>query len=319
MLTATQKATAQAIVNVFETGTVRGNYGNVTVIAGDTGHLTFGRSQTTLGNPNHVGLLGQLLNQYCAASGARFAHLINPYLQRVAQADLSLDTDSRLHNRLRATADDGVMRDVQDAFFDLHYWSPALASAGQLGLALPLSMAVVYDSTVHGSWQAMRDLTHHEANGTPAKVGEKAWIQAYIKTRRNWLASHTTRPDLQATVYRMDSLQRLLDYDLWMLPLPIIVRDQEINLQTLAAEPPLCYSGPAPGTRALAMQGQMLRGLDVRLFQLGLSETGCNVIADGAFGKNSLNALHAYQRSNKLPLRDIADATLVEALAQSVA
>jgi chitosanase len=117
----------------------------------------------------------------------------------------------------------------------------------------------------------------------------------------------------------MDSFQRLLDYDLWTLPLPIVVRNLEINLQTLAAAPPHSYSGPAPGTRALAMQGQVLRGLDVRLFQLGLSEAGCNVIADGAFGKNSLDALHAYQQSKNLPLCDIADATLVETLAHSVA
>ena len=49
MLTITQKKTAQAIINIFETGVVLGNYGQVTLIDGDTGHLTFGRSQTTLG------------------------------------------------------------------------------------------------------------------------------------------------------------------------------------------------------------------------------------------------------------------------------
>jgi chitosanase len=48
MLTSTQIKTAQSILNIFETGAVRGEYGNVTVIEGDTGHLTFGRSQTTL-------------------------------------------------------------------------------------------------------------------------------------------------------------------------------------------------------------------------------------------------------------------------------
>ena len=39
MLTPTQKKSAQAIVNIFETGFVLGDYGNVTVIPGDTGHL----------------------------------------------------------------------------------------------------------------------------------------------------------------------------------------------------------------------------------------------------------------------------------------
>ncbi len=43
MLTPLQKQTAQAIVNLFETSSARGDYGAVTVIAGDTGHLSFGR------------------------------------------------------------------------------------------------------------------------------------------------------------------------------------------------------------------------------------------------------------------------------------
>jgi chitosanase len=52
MLTSSQKDTAQAIVNVFETSAVLGKYGQVTLIPCDSGHLTFGRSQTTLGSGN---------------------------------------------------------------------------------------------------------------------------------------------------------------------------------------------------------------------------------------------------------------------------
>ena len=60
MLTATQKKTAEALVNIFETGEALGDYSQVTLIAGDTGHLTFGRSQTTLGSGN--------LNEYPLAT-----------------------------------------------------------------------------------------------------------------------------------------------------------------------------------------------------------------------------------------------------------
>ncbi|RXL40958.1 chitosanase, partial [Citrobacter sp. AAK_AS5] len=77
------------------------------LIPGDTGHLTFGRSQTTLGSGN----LAKLLQQYCANPGARFAARLAPYLPRFLAIDESLDDDPRLHNVLRATADDGVMRD----------------------------------------------------------------------------------------------------------------------------------------------------------------------------------------------------------------
>ena len=118
MLTATQKQAAQSIINLFETGVVLGDYGNVTVITGDTGHLTFGRSQTTLGSGN----LLDLLKRYCTNPGTHFGPRLAPWLLRFEATDLSLDTDTRLHNTLRATADDKVMRDIQDVFFDEVYW-----------------------------------------------------------------------------------------------------------------------------------------------------------------------------------------------------
>jgi chitosanase len=73
-----QKATAQAIVNVFETGRVLGNYGAVTVLKGDSGHLTYGRSQTTLGSGN----LYTLLVSYCQQSSSSIAAQIQPALPR---------------------------------------------------------------------------------------------------------------------------------------------------------------------------------------------------------------------------------------------
>lgn len=41
MLTEKQKKAAQAIVNIFETGKVEGDYGKVTLLSGDPGHLTY--------------------------------------------------------------------------------------------------------------------------------------------------------------------------------------------------------------------------------------------------------------------------------------
>jgi chitosanase len=48
-----------------------------------------------------------------------------------------LDSDIKLHNVLRATADDEVMRDLQDEFFDEVYSTATLAAglATNLGLA----------------------------------------------------------------------------------------------------------------------------------------------------------------------------------------
>lgn len=308
MLTATQKKTAESIVNLFETSQVLGDYGMVTLIAGDTGHLTFGRSQTTLGSGN----LSKLLHLYCANGGATFGPLLSRYLLRCDTCDTTLDHDGALHNVLRTSADDPVMRDTQDAFFDDHYWQPALRTASREGIDSPLGTAVVYDSFVHGAWKAMRDRCNTRV-GSLASVGEKRWIENYVATRRAWLGGHA-RTDLRATVYRMDAFQRLIDQGYWNLELPLVVRGQEISPASLAALPPGCYDGPAPGSRVLAVQSPIQRGLDVRRVQLGLSLRGVDIKADGLFGQTSARCIKAWQTANGLPATGVADVALVAQL-----
>jgi chitosanase len=307
-LTPLQIKTAQAIVNLFETGEVLGDYGAVTVISGDTGHLTYGRSQTTLGSGN----LSRLLRRYCSNPGARFRGKLEPYLDQMEKRDFSLDSDNRLHNVLRACADDRVMRDVQDLFFDEVYWRPAVRAAQSMGILSPLGIAVVYDSIVHGSWNAIRERTNEMA-GTLSAIGEKQWIAAYVKTRRNWLETHR-RADLRATVYRMDAFMRLIEQGYWGLELPLVVRGKEISESSLAATPPGCYDGPQPGTRPLTLQSPLYRGLDVRLLQLGLSEHGIDIKADGVFGQASFKCVKEYQAKNGLPANGVADITLITKL-----
>lgn len=309
MITATQKKTAQAIVNIFETGSALGNYGEVTVIPGDTGHLSFGRSQTTLCSGN----LADLLQRYCDNPGAHFAARLGAFLPRFAARDLSLDGETYLQNILRATADDPVMRETQDAFFDDVYWSPAVQAATQLGVGTPLGIAVVYDSTVHGSWAPLRDRTT-QAAGAADVIGEQAWIAAYVATRRDWLGN-SPRSDLRATVYRMDAFQRLIDLNQWGLVLPMVVRGVEISMAALNATPPGCYDGPQPGSRPLAVQTPLDRGLDVRLVQLGLSGLGADVLADGVYGSNSANQIRNYQQTHGLPATGVTDLSLIAALA----
>ena len=89
ILTELQKKAAQAIVNIFETGSARGEYGMVTLLDGDSGHLTYGRAQTTLASGN----LHLLINDYCEADGAVFAAELAPYLARLESRDLGLDFD----------------------------------------------------------------------------------------------------------------------------------------------------------------------------------------------------------------------------------
>jgi chitosanase len=311
-ITATQAQTIKAIVNLFETGQVVGSYGQVTVIALDTGHLTFGRSQTTLGSGN----LHRLIDEYCANPGARFRGHLSRWLPPLQARDTALDRDVRLHNVLRASADDPVMRDTQDVFFDATYFEPAVRAAERFGIREPLGAAVVYDSFVHGSWRRIRD----RVAGTPESRGERAWVADYVAERRSWLATHP-RVDLRATVYRMEALQRLIELGQWGLELPLVVRGAEISLATLAARPPDSYDGPQPGNRPLAFltSEPLCRGLDVRLVQLALSERRADIRADGVFGRASAACVAEFQRSEGLQVTGVADSALVVRLASEVA
>lgn len=284
----------------------------VTLIEGDTGHLTYGRSQTTLGSGN----LHLLLKEYINNPGARFRNALAPFLGRFASRDFSLDHERHLHNILRTSADDPVMRETQDVFFDERYLKPALNRSKQLEINTPLGIAILYDSEVPGSWALIRNRTN-EQFGSIGNIGEQQWIKAYVQTRRHWLSTHS-RADLRPTAYRMDAFQRLIEQNLWGLELPLIVRGKEISLGTLSGTPKGCYDAPIPGSRPLALQSPVFRGLDVRLMQLGLSKAGIDVIADGVFGNASANAIRTYQTNYRLPITGIADVELIAEMANSI-
>jgi chitosanase len=223
-----QKRTAQAIVNIFETGRALGEYGQVTVLAGDAGQLSYGRSQTTLSSGN----LYLLIKSYCELPEAAFAVPLRPCLARLESRDASLNHDQDFRSMLRAAGDDPVMRACQDAFFDRFYWAPAVSAAESLEVTSALGVTTIYDSKVHGSWSRMRNRTI-DAIGRPAERDEKEWIATYIATRRHWLANHSNAL-LRKTVYRMDALQSLLDAGAWALPLPLTVRGITITETALS-------------------------------------------------------------------------------------
>lgn len=290
MITSIQKKTAEAIVNIFETGSVLGDYGQVTLLPGDRGQLSFGRSQVTLTS----GTLSSLVRQYCALGNARFGLRLTPYLPKLAAASASLNTNHYFHNLLRASADDPGMRQVQDHFFDEHYWSSAAKTAERMGISTPLGLGVVYDSRIHGSWGRMRNRTN-SAVGFLSTVGEKKWIKAYVHERRAWLANHRIQV-LRKTVYRMNTFSTLITLGLWSLELPIVVRNLEISESSLKAQPKHTYKGPIVRSREVFVKSPLMRGLDVRLVQLALSREKIRIEADGIFGNNSARLVRKYQK-----------------------
>jgi chitosanase len=308
-LTELQKKAAQAIVNIFETGKVLGDYALVVSVLGDPGGLTYGKAQTTLNSGN----LYLLVKAYTEAGGALFANALLPYLEALQIEDQRLNRNTTLHNILRrAGKEDGVMMDTQDAFFDRVYWTPAVRRAMDINVETALGMAVVYDSIIHGSWARMRDRTT-DRHGNLSAIKEKNWIAHYLDVRREWLANHSV-PLLRRTVYRMDSLKQLINDNNWELQLPFTVRGLRVSEDTLT---PLITGRPVAPPRLLRLRNPFMTGEDVRHLQRALIERGfgdADDSPDGVFGPATDAAVKDFQESRGLVVDGIVGASSRSAL-----
>lgn len=306
-LTSLQKSAAQAIVNIFETGSPRGDYAAVTLLPGDTGHLTYGRAQTTLGSGN----LHLLISAYCRAAGAGLADELRPFLPSLADRDTSLDRDHRFHDLLREAGADPAMQEAQDAFFDRLYWTPAEVAARELGLGDPLAHAVIYDSKVHGSWLRIRDkvLAGH---GRPSRIGHRRWVEDYVDERRSWLAGHSNRL-LRRTVYRMDAFRSLFASGNWALELPFLVRGQEISREVLGMGP-IRVTAEDDATRTLRLTEPRMTGVDVRALQEALAARGWAINIDSEFGEGTERCVRQFQDEMGLIADGVAGPATLSAL-----
>lgn len=251
MLSDLQKRTIQAIVNVFETGRITGDYSRVTVREDDSGHLTYGRSQVTLAS----GSLARLVHDYCAEPGAIHVKELAVYLPRLDARDTLLESDAALRSLLRAAGADPAMRRAQDALFNRLYWEPALRSAEAVGIGTALGTGVVYDSFIHGGWVRMRNSTAANLGIAPTlpqirpgSPSEPEWIGRYITLRRNWLATHPNAL-LRLTTYRMDTFAALLAAGNWTLALPVEAHGKLITEGDLESHAPAMPNAEASRAR----------------------------------------------------------------------
>lgn len=282
------KAVCMAVINVFETGKVLGDYSKVTLIPGDTGHLTYGRSQTTLAG----GGLYFLIDLYCRQENAVYGVDLQGYLPRLLARDLSLDHDEVFKQALKFAGADPTMRRVQDAFFDDFYWKPAHAIFTRNGWSLPLSMAVVYDSTVHGSF-------HRIASRVSLSISsEKDWVARYVMERLNWLSKHS-RSDLRKTAYRPTFFLGQISSNRWNLELPMTVNGVLLSEDTLKDKVPVPVPARASSERVLRyVKDSLMSGPDVVELQEALR--GLNQVhgiqTDGVFGLKTQDAVKKFQR-----------------------
>ena len=252
-LTNGQRLICDRVINVFETGTIKGKYGAISLY--DDGphgirQVTYGRSQTT-----EYGNLRQLVDMYASSAGI-YSNDLKPYVKLIGNAPL-VDNEPFKDLLKRAGKEDPVMWATQDKFFDKVYYLPAQDWATANGFKLPLSMLVIYDSFIH-SGTVLDFLRSRFAERTPAKGGdEKTWIQQYVDVRNQWLSNHS-KSILRASAYRTRDLLREIKRGNWSFGfLPIVANGTPVDDQgaeqkvSVAAIPKTAPDEPVPFLGAL--------------------------------------------------------------------
>ena len=233
-LTPDQKLICERVINAFETGSLQGNYSDITIFDdGPEGirQITYGRSQTT-----EYGNLRQLVSMYVQANG-QLSRQLQPYVERIGR--VALVDDATFKDLLRrAGAQDQIMRNTQDSFFDSVYFQPALQWAAANGFARALSALVIYNSYIQSG--GIRDVLRSRfAEPVPANGGnEQTWIQQYVSVRNDWLLS-SPKQVVRSSAYRTRDLLREIGRNNWDLALlPISANGVPVDARPLVAAAP---------------------------------------------------------------------------------
>jgi chitosanase len=237
MITTAQKQTAMDIVSVFETGSVEADYGAVAILKDGAG-ISYGKHQAT----DKGGTLDRILREYIAAvaSGPETAMLTAalPRLERNETAWMDPAAPAswvvQLMRRLERLGQDPVMQRIQDRIFEEDYWKPAAVECDAMGLAFPLSWALMYDTAIHSGGAgdktraAIWTIRQRFGSKPPALGGDEAtWAFAYAGARRLWLGTRET-PRVQQTSVRMDAFLWLMRDRNWQLERPFKVLGVEV-------------------------------------------------------------------------------------------
>jgi chitosanase len=225
VLTPSQRAICERVINVFETGSVRGRYGAIAIFA-DGPHgirqVTYGRSQTT-----EYGNLRELVSRYVGAGGT-FSEQLRPFVPLIGRTAL-VDNATFKDLLRRAGNEDPVMERTQDAFFADRYFNPAMRWGGTNGFTRGLSALVIYDSFIH-SGGILDFLRTRFREAVPSRGGnEQVWIRQYTETRHNWLLTHSN-PAVRGSAYRTADLLREIGRGNWDLALvPIMANGTPVD------------------------------------------------------------------------------------------
>lgn len=214
------KLKAMAIVHIFETSRPFGDYAAYAVLNDGAG-VSYGINQFT----HRSGSLALVIYKYLKSGGQvgqevfeeNLAVLRSPSTNaiRIAAAD------KRLEKALKAAAATREMRAAQHAVAFERYLLPASEACEGSQFVLTLSLAVIYDSINHGSWERIRDRVSISPPTNSSNIGfEKAWITVYVRKRHEWLLSI---PRLRPAAYRTSFFLAQIAQRNWNLDLPFFV------------------------------------------------------------------------------------------------
>jgi chitosanase len=209
------KLKALAIVNIFETSRPLGDHSAVAVLNDGAG-VSYGFAQFT----HRSGALCEVVERYLANDGQIGRGIFEdamPLLRSTrSYARQKLAADARFKKALAAAAVTREMKEAQLAVAETRYLRPAIEICERLGFTLPLSLAVVYDSSVHGSWERIAA----RVTRLRADAEEKSWVTEYVRRRHIWL---TAFKRLKATNYRTRFFLNQIAIGNWELRLPLNV------------------------------------------------------------------------------------------------
>jgi len=209
-----------AILSIFETGNPNVAYDGVYVFNDGINK----RPQVTLsyGFTEDGGNLIIVLQSYFLLKG-KYSLRLRPYLTDVGKGVLW--KNDKFKDLLREMASDPVFRRVQDLCFFALYITRGYNKAVEYGVKLPLSIAVIVDSVLHGS---IDEVAMEFPELRPSKGGnEKVWVKAYLNARIKWLQSKG-KP-LSNTTYRAESFLDAIQKDNWNLDKPFIANGTKIQ------------------------------------------------------------------------------------------
>jgi hypothetical protein len=232
-VTKEQRHTIDCVVAIFETGKVptAASYGTCTILKDGAG-ISYGKHQCT----DKAGSLDLVCKRYIELNGQQAAPL-KEYMNYLATNETAKlnpagpfpTWTTSLINLLKSAGNDPLMQQAQDEVFDKNYWMPAANHCNEIGLKTALSHLVIYDTCIHSGPGRVSSLRAKFPEASPSRGGdEKAWILAFLKARREWLAANSN-PLVQKTVYRIDAMKEIADAGNWDLKTPLTVRKVKIG------------------------------------------------------------------------------------------